>query len=102
MQINYFYVDSRVELQAVCLNILGKLSEHTKVYFNSVEANIAAVSFSEDDATTYICFSWLGISGWNYGDSIRLVDGNSNSELAIISGYGNGFSLDESGNKVYV
>jgi len=102
MQINYFYVDSRVELQAVCVNIAGKLSEHTKVYFHDVQANIAAVSFSEDAATTYICFSWLGIAGWNYGDSIRLIDGISNAELAIISGYGNGFTLDEGGNKVYV
>jgi len=102
MQINYFHVDSRVELQAVCLNIAGKLSEQTKVYFHDAEANIAAVSFSEDAATTYICFSWLGIAGWNYGDSIRLIDGNSNAELAIISGYGNGFTLDEGGNRVYV
>lgn len=102
MQINYFYVDSRVELKAICLNILGKLSEHTKVYFGNEEAKIAAVSFSEDDATTYICFSWQGIDGWNYGSFIRLIDGSDNSELCIISDYGNGFSLDASGNKVYV
>lgn len=102
MQINHFDLDSRVELKSVCLNVSGKLAESVRVYFNNVPATICGLGYTEDDLNTVISFSWQGVEGWNYGEPVRLVDESNNSELGVITDYGNGFILDAEGNKVYV